>query len=60
MPSVMPKLVKVSKKAEDMLQFDLGTRQRPFEATARARSRPMLNEFAIAESLRGMSRSRIT
>jgi bacterioferritin len=55
MPSVTPKLVKTSEKAEDMLKFDLENeketirnyRRRVVQADA-------LNEFAIAESIRGI------
>jgi bacterioferritin len=55
MPSVTPKPVKTSEKAEEMLRFDLENervtirnyRRRVIQADE-------LNEFAIAESLRGI------
>jgi len=53
MPSVTPKPVKTSKKAEEMLKFDLEN-ERVTIANYRRRVKQAdeLNEFAIAESLR--------
>lgn len=55
MPSVEPKPVKTSEKAEDMLKFDLEN-ERITIANYRRRVKQAdeLNEFAIAESLRGI------
>jgi bacterioferritin len=55
MPSVTPKPVKTSEKAEDMLRFDLEN-ERVTIANYRRRVKEAdeLNEFAIAESLRGI------
>ena len=55
MPSVTPKPVKTSEKAEKMLQFDLEN-ERVTIANYRRRVKQAeeLNEFAIAESLRGI------
>ena len=55
MPSVTPKPVKTSEKAEDMLRFDLEN-ERVMIANYRRRVKQAdsLNEFAIAESLRGI------
>jgi bacterioferritin len=55
MPSVTPKSVKTSEKAEDMLKFDLEN-ERVTIANYRRRVKQAdeLNEFAIAESLRGI------
>lgn len=55
MPSVTPKPVKTSEKAEDMLKFDLEN-ERITIANYRRRVKQAdeLNEFAIAESLRGI------
>jgi bacterioferritin len=55
MPSVTPKPVKTSEKAEDMLRFDLEN-ERVTIANYRRRVKQAdeLNEFAIAESLRGI------
>jgi len=55
MPSVTPKPVKTSEKAEEMLKFDLEN-ERVTIANYRRRVRQAdeLNEFAIAESLRGI------
>ncbi len=55
MPSVTPKPVKTSKKAEEMLKFDLEN-ERVTIANYRRRVKQAdeLNEFAIAESLRGI------
>jgi bacterioferritin len=53
MPSVTPKPVKTSEKAEDMLRFDLEN-ERVTIANYRRRVRQCdeLNEYAIAESIR--------
>jgi bacterioferritin len=55
MPSVTPKPVKTSEKAEEMLKFDLEN-ERITIANYRRRVKQAdeLNEFAIAESLRGI------
>jgi bacterioferritin len=55
MPSVTPKPVKTSEKAEAMLRFDLEN-ERVTIANYRRRVKQAdeLNEFAIAESLRGI------
>jgi bacterioferritin len=55
MPCVTPKPVKTSEKAEDMLKFDLEN-ERVTIANYRRRVKQAdeLNEFAIAESLRGI------
>jgi bacterioferritin len=55
MPSVIPKPVKTSEKPEDMLRFDLEN-ERVTIANYRRRVKQAdeLNEFAIAESLRGI------
>jgi bacterioferritin len=55
MPSVTPKPVKTSEKAEAMLKFDLEN-ERVTIANYRRRVKEAdeLNEFAIAESLRGI------
>jgi bacterioferritin len=55
MPSVVPKPVRTSEKAEDMLRFDLEN-ERVTIANYRRRVKQAeeLNEFAIAESLRGI------
>jgi len=55
MPSVTAKPVKTSEKAEDMLKFDLEN-ERVTIANYRRRVKQAdeLNEFAIAESLRGI------
>jgi bacterioferritin len=53
MPSVTPKPVKTSEKAEDMLRFDLENERVTIrEYRRRVRQADALNEFAIAESLR--------
>ncbi len=53
MPSVTPKLVKTSDKAEDMLRFDLeNERETIREYRRRVKQADELNEYAIAESLR--------
>ena len=48
MPSVKPKPVKTSEKAEEILKFDLENEKETI------RQADALNEFAIAESLRGI------
>src|SRR4051812_12533081 len=53
MPSVVPKPVKTSEKAEDMLKFDLDNEQETIRNyRRRIKQADELNEFAIAESLR--------
>ena len=53
MPSVTPKPVKTSEKAEDMLRFDLDNEKETIrQYRRRVRQADELNEFAIAESLR--------
>jgi bacterioferritin len=53
MPSVTPKLVKTSEKAEEMLRFDLENEKETIrQYRRRVRQADELNEFAIAESLR--------
>jgi bacterioferritin len=55
MPSVAPKPVKTSEKAEDMLKFDLeNERETIRNYRRRVKQAEALNEFAIAESLRGI------
>jgi bacterioferritin len=55
MPSVTPKLVKTSEKAEDMLRFDLENEKETIRHyRRRVKQADALNEFAIAESLRGI------
>jgi bacterioferritin len=55
MPSVTPKPVKTSEKAEDMLRFDLeNERETIRQYRRRVRQADELNEFAIAESLRNI------
>ena len=55
MPSVTPKPVKTSDKAEDMLRFDLENEKETIRHyRRRVRQADELNEFAIAESLRGI------
>ena len=55
MPSVTPKPVKTSEKAEDMLRFDLeNERVTIANYRRRVKQADMLNEFAIAESLRNI------
>jgi bacterioferritin len=53
MPTVTPKLVRTSEKAEDMLRFDLEN-ERETIANYRRRVRQCddLNEFALSESIR--------
>lgn len=53
MPSVTPKPVKTSEKAEDMLRFDLDNEKETIRNyRRRVKQAEELNEFAIAESLR--------
>jgi bacterioferritin len=53
MPSVAPKPVKTSEKAEEMLRFDLDNEKETIRNyRRRVRQAEELNEFAIAESLR--------
>lgn len=53
MPSVTPKPVKTSEKAEEMLRFDLENEKETIRHyRRRVRQADELNEFAIAESLR--------
>lgn len=53
MPSVTPKPVKTSEKAEEMLRFDLANEKETIrQYRRRVRQADELNEFAIAESLR--------
>jgi bacterioferritin len=53
MPSVTPKAVKTSKKAEDMLRFDLENEKVTIRNyRRRVKQADKLNEFAIAEGLR--------
>ncbi|HMJ62825.1 MAG TPA: ferritin-like domain-containing protein [Bryobacteraceae bacterium] len=55
MPSVTPKLVKTSEKAEEMLRFDLENEKETIrQYRRRVKEADALNEFAIAESLRGI------
>jgi len=55
MPSVTPKPVKTSEKAEEMLRFDLeNERVTIANYRRRVKQADALNEFAIAESLRGI------
>jgi bacterioferritin len=55
MPSVTPKLVRTSEKAEDMLAFDLENETETIrQYRRRVKQADELNEFAIAESLRGI------
>jgi bacterioferritin len=55
MPSVTPKPVKTSEKAEDMLKFDLENEKETIrQYRRRVKQADSLNEFAIAESLRGI------
>jgi bacterioferritin len=53
MPSVTPKPVKTSEKAEDMLRFDLDNeRETIAQYRRRVRQCDELNEFALSESIR--------
>ncbi len=55
MPSVTPKPVKTSEKNEDMLNFDLeNERVTIANYRRRVKQADSLNEFAIAETLRGI------
>lgn len=55
MPSVTPKPVKTSEKAEDMLRFDLANEKETIRNyRRRVKQADALNEFSIAESLRGI------
>lgn len=55
MPSVAPKPVKTSERAEDMLKFDLENEKVTIRNyRRRVKQADELNEFAIAEGLRGI------
>ncbi|MBT9332232.1 ferritin-like domain-containing protein [Paracidobacterium acidisoli] len=55
MPSVAPKPVKTSEKAEEMLRFDLDNERETIrQYRRRVRQADELNEFGIAESLRNI------
>jgi bacterioferritin len=55
MPSVTPKEVKTSEKAEEMLRFDLENEKETIrQYRRRIKQADELNEFAIAESLRSI------
>ena len=55
MPAVTPQPVKTSEKAEEMLQFDLANEKETIRNyRRRVKQADELNEFAIAESLRGI------
>ena len=55
MPSVTPKLVKTSEKAEDMLRFDLDNERDTIrEYRRRVKQSESLNEYAIAEAIRAI------
>jgi len=55
MPSVTPKAVKTSEKAEEMLRFDLENEKETIRHyRRRVKQADELNEFAIAESLRAI------
>jgi bacterioferritin len=55
MPSVTPKPVKTSEKAEEMLRFDLENEKETIRNyRRRVRQADALNEFAIAESIRSI------
>ena len=55
MPSVTPKPVKTSEKAEEMLRFDLENEKETIRHyRRRVKQADELNEFAIAESLRSI------
>src|ERR1700681_4944136 len=55
MPSVTPKPVKTSEKPEEMLRFDLDNESETIRNyRRRVKQADELNEFAIAESLRGI------
>ena len=55
MPTVTPRLVKTSKKAEDMLQFDLDNENETIRNyRERVRQCEALGEYALAEQIRGI------
>jgi hypothetical protein len=55
MPAVTPQPVKTSEKAEEMLKFDLENEKETIRNyRRRVKQAEELNEFAIAESLRGI------
>ncbi len=55
MPTVVPKPVKTSEKAEEMLRFDLDNERETIrQYRRRVKQAEELNEFAIAESLRSI------
>lgn len=55
MPSVTPKPVKTSEKAEEMLRFDLDNEKETIrQYRRRVKEAEELNEYSIAESLRGI------
>jgi bacterioferritin len=55
MPSVVPKPVKTSDKAEEMLRFDLDNERETIrQYRRRVQQADELNEYAIAESLRSI------
>ena len=55
MPTVTPKVVKTSEKAEDMLRFDLDNENVTIaNYRVRVRQAEALSEYAIAENLRGI------
>ena len=55
MPSVTPKPVKTSEKAQDMLKFDLDNERETIRNyRRRVKQADELNEFAIAESIRSI------
>lgn len=55
MPSVTPKPVKTSEKAEEMLQFDLDNEKETIrQYRRRVKQAEALNEFSIAESVRSI------
>jgi bacterioferritin len=55
MPSVIPKPVKTSEKAEEMLRFDLDNERETIrQYRRRVKEAEELNEYSIAESLRGI------
>jgi bacterioferritin len=55
MPSVTPKLVKTSEKAEEMLRFDLDNETETIRNyRRRVKQADLLNEYAIAETIRSI------
>jgi bacterioferritin len=55
MPSVTPKLVKTSGKAEDMLRFDLENEKETIrQYRRRVKQAEELNEYSISESIRSI------